>query len=125
MQFGETFYMLITNVFCKESVSTAQVVANTRVESIDLILFVSRSIPHPSVILRLLPGSLKTCVKASFFKHCHCYYIWQLILVLLTVTFILYYSCYCSAHLGYWHMCITVVQLASPAIHNNDNSHIF
>ena len=30
----ETFYMLITDVFCKESVSAAQVVANTRVESI-------------------------------------------------------------------------------------------
>ena len=30
-----------------------------------------------------------------------------------------------SAHLGYWHMYITVVQLASPAIHNKDNSHIF
>ena len=34
VQFGETFYMLVTNVFCKESVSTAQVVANTSVESI-------------------------------------------------------------------------------------------
>ena len=35
VQFGETFYdMLATNVFCKESVSAAQVVANTRVESI-------------------------------------------------------------------------------------------
>ena len=33
---GETFYMFVTNVFCKESVSTAQVVANTRVE---IILF--------------------------------------------------------------------------------------
>ena len=29
----ETFNMLVTNVFCKGSVSTAQVVANTRVES--------------------------------------------------------------------------------------------
>ena len=40
MCIGETFYMLVTNVFssvfCKESVSTAQVVANTRVE---IILF--------------------------------------------------------------------------------------
>ena len=34
MCIGETFYMLVTNVFCKESVSTAQVVANTSVESI-------------------------------------------------------------------------------------------
>ena len=36
MGIEETFYMLVTNVFCKESVSTAQVVANTRVE---IILF--------------------------------------------------------------------------------------
>ena len=36
MCIGETFYVLVTNVFCKESVSTAQVVANTRVE---IILF--------------------------------------------------------------------------------------
>ena len=34
------------------------------------LLGLSRSIPHPSVILRLLPWSLKTCVKASFFKYC-------------------------------------------------------
>ena len=30
--------MLVANVFCKESVTTAQVVANTRVESILLSL---------------------------------------------------------------------------------------
>ena len=36
MCIGETFYMLVTNVFCKESVSTAQVVDHTRVE---IILF--------------------------------------------------------------------------------------
>ena len=29
VQFGETFYMLVTNVFCKESVSTTQVVAKS------------------------------------------------------------------------------------------------
>ena len=45
-------------------------------------------------------------------------------MVLLTVTFTLYYSCYYSVHLGYWHMYITIVQLASPAIHNKDNGHI-
>ena len=33
VQFGETFYMIVTNVYCKESVSTAQVVANRRVQS--------------------------------------------------------------------------------------------
>ena len=35
----QTFYILVTNVFCKDSVvSTAQVVANTRVESISYSL---------------------------------------------------------------------------------------
>ena len=36
MCIGETFYMLVTTVFCEESVLTAQVVANTKVE---IILF--------------------------------------------------------------------------------------
>ena len=70
MCIGETFCMLVTNVFCKETVSTAQVVVNTRPGWNHLILFVNRSIPHLSVLLRLLPWSLKTCVKASFFKYC-------------------------------------------------------
>ena len=48
-------------------------------------------------------------------------------MVLLIVT--LYYTIvvtavYCSVHLGYWHMYITIVQLALPAIHNKDNSHM-
>jgi len=34
VQFEEPFYVLVTNVFCKEWVSTAQVAANTSVKSI-------------------------------------------------------------------------------------------
>ena len=34
-------------------------------------------------------------------------------------------ACYCSVHLGYLHMNMTIVQLASPAIHNKVNSNIF
>ena len=39
----------------------------------------------------------------------------------LTVTFILYYSCYHSVHLGYLYLYMTIVKLASPAIQNKDN----
>ena len=34
VQFGEKIYMLVTNVFCKTSVSKARVVTNTRVGNI-------------------------------------------------------------------------------------------
>ena len=48
-------------------------------------------------------------------------------MVLLSVTIVVtavVTAVYCNVHLGYWHMYITIVQLASPAIHNKDNSHM-
>ena len=92
-------YMLVTNVICKECLNSSS--GSLHKGWKHLILFVSRRIPHPSVILRLLPWSLKTYVKASFFKYrdiisCSWYKHIVSVMVLLTVTFILYNNCYCS-----------------------------
>ena len=114
------------HVFCKEWVSTAQVAANTSVESNS----VSRSILNPSVILRLIP-----CVAEASFYEVFWYYFWQLVNVYSTSNGVVNINI-CLLSLAYytvvviavftWVICIcTIVQLASPAIHNKDNRHIF
>ena len=69
VQFGETFYMLVANVFCNEFVSTAQEVTNTSFESI--LFSLEAGIFHIYLLFSDYFHEVLwvTSVKASFFTY--------------------------------------------------------